>query len=254
MRQSNLYIVIFTAIMTVVVGGVLSLTSQVLAPAQKKSIELDTKSAILSSVMDLEASGLKGNAILETYNNRIQSLVVDINGNEVTTDEKGNPVVAEQVNVANKYKKKPENRLYPVFKYMNEQNPDQVESYILPLYGAGLWDKIWGLVALDNNFEEIVGASFDHRGETPGLGARIATNEIQERYKGKKIFDNSGNLVSVMMVKGEGNRGLSEHQVDGMSGATITCKGLNDMLKNYLGYYQSYIDSVKGNTRTASIN
>ncbi len=254
MRQSNLYIIIFTAIMTIVVGGVLSLTSQVLAPAQKRSIELDTKSAILSSVMNLEEAGLKGNAILETYSNRIESLVVDINGDEVTTDEDGKPIVAEQVDVAKNYKKAPEDRLYPVFKYMNEQNPDQVDSYILPLYGAGLWDKIWGFVALDNNFEEIVGASFDHRGETPGLGARIASAEIQNRYKGKKIFDDNGDLVSVTMVKGEGNDGLSEHQVDGMSGATITGKGLNQMLLNYLNYYQSYINQAKGDTRTASIN
>jgi Na+-transporting NADH:ubiquinone oxidoreductase subunit C len=237
-----------------VVGGVLSLTSQVLAPAQKRSIELDTKSAILSSVMDLESAGLKGKQVLETYDQRIQSLVVDIDGNEVTTDEDGKPVVAEEVNVANNYKLKPENRLYPVFKYMNAENTDQVESYILPLYGAGLWDKIWGFVALDNNFEEIVGASFDHRGETPGLGARIATPTIQDRYKGKKIYDESGNLVSVTMVKGEGNTGLTEHQVDGMSGATITGNGLNDMLKNYLSYYQSYINTIKGDSRTASIN
>nr|WP_255647336.1 NADH:ubiquinone reductase (Na(+)-transporting) subunit C [Fulvivirga sedimenti] len=240
--------------MTVVVGGVLSLTSQVLAPAQKKSVELDTKSAILSSVMDLKSAGLKGDAILETYSKRINSLVVDINGNEVTTDEKGNPVVAEEVDVSKNYKKTPENRMYPVFKYMNEANPEQVDAYILPLYGAGLWDKIWGFVALDSQFEEIVGASFDHRGETPGLGARIATPEVQDRYKGKKIFDETGNLVSVTMVKGEGNSGLSEYQVDGMSGATITGKGLNNMLKNYLSYYQSYINSVKGNSRTASIN
>jgi Na+-transporting NADH:ubiquinone oxidoreductase subunit C len=240
--------------MTVVVGGVLSLTSQVLAPAQKKSVELDTKSAILSSVMDLQAAGLKGDAILETYGKRINSLVVDINGNEVTTDEKGNPIVAEQVDVAKNYKKTPENRLFPVFKYMNESNPEQVDAYILPLYGAGLWDKIWGFVALDSQLEQIVGASFDHRAETPGLGARIATPEVQDRYKGKKIFDESGNLVSVTMVKGEGNAGLSDYQVDGMSGATITGKGLTNMLKNYLSYYQSYINSVKGNSRTASIN
>ncbi len=254
MRQSNLYIIVFTAIMTVVVGGVLSLTSQVLAPAQKKSIELDTKSAILSSVMNLDSLGLKGDAVLETYSKRINSLVVDINGNEVTTDEKGNPVVAEQVDVASNYKKAPENRIYPVFKYMDASNPEVVDAYILPLYGAGLWDKIWGFVALDSDFEEIVGASFDHRGETPGLGARIATPEVQSRYKGKKIFDDSGDLVSVTMVKGEGNTGLTDYQVDGLSGATITGKGLNNMLKNYLTYYEAYINSVKGNSRTASIN
>ena len=238
--------------MTVVVGGLLATTSQVLGPAQKKSIELDTKGAILGSVMDLKAEGLKGQSVLDTYDSRIQSLVVDINGNEVTTDEKGNPIVAEEVSILKNYKKAPEDRLYPVFKFMNESNPDQVDSYILPMYGAGLWDAIWGFVAMDNNFETIVGVSFDHKGETPGLGQRIATPMVQERYKGKKIFDESGDLVSVTMVKGEGNQGLTDYQVDGMSGATITGKGLNDMLKNYFSYYESYINSVTGSTTTAS--
>lgn len=249
MRQSNLYVVLFTAIMTIVVGGVLSFTSQVLAPAQKRSVELDTKSQILSSVMDRnELAKMNPEEILAMYDKRINSLVVDINGNQVETDEDGNPVVAEQVDILKNYKKEPENRLFPVFKYMNQENPNKVDAYILPLYGAGLWDKIWGFVALDSDLETIAGASYAHKAETPGLGARISTPEIQQRYVGKKIYDDSGNLVSVKMVKGEGNANLTEHQVDGMSGATITGKGLNNMLENYLNYYQSYFKKLKTNT------
>lgn len=254
MRQSNAYIIIFTAIMTAVVGGLLATTSVVLGPAQKKSIELDTKSAILGSVMDLEAAGLKGDAVLSTYNSRIRSLVVDINGNEITTDEKGNPIVAETVNIQKNYKKSPEERQYPVFMYMNADNPEQVESYILPMYGAGLWDAIWGFVAMDASFNSIVGVSFSHKQETPGLGARISTPEIQDRYRGRDIYSSDGNLMSVTMVKGEGNTGLGEYEVDGMSGATLTGKGLNDMLKNYFTYYEAYIEDVKGNNTTASSN
>jgi Na+-transporting NADH:ubiquinone oxidoreductase subunit C len=202
--------------------------------------------------MDLKAQGLKGQAVLDTYNVRIQSLVVDINGDEVTTDEKGNPIVAEEVSILKNYKKPPEERLYPVFKYMNADNPEQVESYILPMYGAGLWDAIWGFVAMDQKFETIVGVSFDHRQETPGLGARISSDEVQGRYNEKKIYSESGELMSVTMLKGEGNSDLSAYQVDGMSGATLTGKGLNEMLKNYFTYYSSYIEDVKGNETTAS--
>jgi len=248
-QQSNAYVIIFTAVMTMVVGGILSFTSQALEPAQKRSIELDTKSQILSSVMDREElNKMKPEEVLEYYDKRITSLVVDINGNEVTENEEGEPVVAEKVNIEKNYKKAPEDRLYPVFKYMNADDPDAVDSYILPLYGAGLWDKIWGFIALDNGLETIVGAAYAHRAETPGLGARIATPQIQNRYVGKEIFNDNGELVSVTMVKGEGNSGLTEHQVDGMSGATITGKGLNDMLKNYLTYYQSYFKTLKNNT------
>ncbi|MEQ8924362.1 MAG: FMN-binding protein, partial [Fulvivirga sp.] len=75
--------------------------------------------------------------------------------------------------------------------------------------------------------------------------ARISSPEIQNRYVGKEIMDDNGNIVSVSMVKGEGNSGLTEHEVDGMSGATITGRGVNTMLEKYLGYYKSYFNKVK---------
>ncbi|MEL7005306.1 MAG: NADH:ubiquinone reductase (Na(+)-transporting) subunit C, partial [Bacteroidota bacterium] len=175
---------------------------------------------------------------------RIQSLVVDLNGNIVETNDKGNPIVAEEVSILKNYKKAPEKRELPVFKYVNESDPNKVDAYILPLYGAGLWDKIWGFVALDASLQEIVGVSFDHKQETPGLGARIGSAEIQNRYVGKAIYDAQGALVSVTMLKGENNTGMTEHQVDGMSGATLTARGVNDMLKNYLQYYQSYFKKI----------
>ena len=244
MRQSNGYIILFTAIMTIVVGGLLSLTSQVLAPAQKISIELDTKTQILGAVQELK----KGDDILAIYKERIKSLAVDIKGSEITINKKGEPMVAEEVNILKNYKMNPQERIYPVFMYMNEQNPNQVDAYILPLYGAGLWDKIWGFVALKKDFQTIAGVAFDHKGETPGLGARIKDKQILDRYVGKKIYDATGVLASVSMVKGEGNSNLTEHQVDGMSGATLTGKGVNSMMKQYLASYQAYFEKVKATT------
>lgn len=243
MQQSNTYIIIFTAVLTIVVGGLLSLTSQVLAPAQKLSVELDTKTSILGSVMNLDSLNFTKDQLLNVYDERIESLVVDINGNEVTETEDGDQVVAEDVKIANNFKKAPEERLYPVYKYM-DPSTGKVEAYILPLYGSGLWDRIWGYVALKNDLNTITGVSFDHKAETPGLGARISTPQIQQRYIGKKIYNENGELVSVKMVQGEGNSGLNEHQVDGMSGATITGRGLNTMLENYLKNYQAYFQKV----------
>ena len=255
MRQSNTYIIIFSAVMTIVVGGLLSLTSVALKPAQQKQIELDTKMQILSAVMNIDSvirAGKKAD-VIDIYDKRITSLVVNINGEQVETDEDGNPIVAEKVSIEKNFKLAPEERLFPVFRYMSESDPDRVEAYILPLYGNGLWDRIWGFVAVESDIETVKGVSFAHRGETPGLGARITSADIQQRYKGKKIYDDAGKLVSVEMMKGEHGGGESSieyyledpHKVDGMSGATITARGVNDMLENYLNYYQSYFDRVK---------
>lgn len=242
MRQSNTYIVIFTLITTVFVGGTLAVTSILLGPQQAKSIEYDTKSQILSAVMQLSDK----DDVLGIYERRIQSLVVNYKGEEVTTDSKGQPLVAEKVDVSKNYKLSREERLLPIFKYMSESDPNKVEAYILPLYGNGLWDRIWGFMALGEQLETVKGVSFGHKAETPGLGARISDDPvIAERYQGKKIYDDKGKLVSVSMVKGEKGEPLDEHHVDGMSGATMTGNGVNRMLMEYLTCYESYFKKVK---------
>lgn len=241
--------------MTIVVGGLLSLSSEVLKPAQKKQVELDTKMQILSAVMNTDSIVRQSGkaSLLDIYAERVTSLVVDFKGNVVDVDDRGNPIVAENVNIAKNFRLDPSERQYPVFTFMSESDPSKVEAYILPMYGNGLWNKIWGFVAVEADLETIKGVSFAHVGETPGLGARIADKDIQSRYAGKKIVDQQGALVSVNIAKGEKGGGQASidyyandpHTVDGMSGATITAKGVNEMLENYLKYYQSYFEKVE---------
>lgn len=234
MQRSNTYVIIFSVILTIVLGGLLSLTSVGLKPLQDKQVELDTKKKILGAVITLDEN-LKPDEILKMYDERVQSILVDVNGNEI----KDAGITAEKVDIGKNHKIAPEDRKFPVFKYSNEKG--ELEAYILPMFGAGLWDWISGYVALDKDLNTVRGVAFDHKGETPGLGARITEEGVKSRYKGKTIFEGS-ELVSVKMVKGEGNSGLNEHQVDGMSGATMTAKGVNAMLNSYLGFYQSFID------------
>jgi len=243
-RQSNLYVLIFTAIMTIVIGGALSVTNQVLKPAQLKSIELDAKTSILAAVMTINKDE---DDVLAIYEAQIKGLVVDINGNEITTNDKGEPVLADKVNILRNFKKDPAEREYPVYKFSSAQNQGAVEAYIFPLYGSGLWNGIFGYLALEDDLNTIKGISFGHVAETPGLGARIATPEIQDRYIGKTIFDKNGNLTSVTMQKGEKRdpSAFGEHEVDGMSGATLTAKGVNAMLDQYLRSYEKYIKNVQ---------
>lgn len=240
MRQSNTYIILFSVVLTVVLGFLLSWTSVQLGPLQKIQEELDTKTKILAAVMEIT----KEDPVLDIYKQRIQSLVVDIDGNVIENDDKGAPLVAENINIEKNYKRSPEERQYPVFKFMNEQDSSKVDYYILPLFGNGLWDVIWGFVALEGDLNTIKGVVYDHKGETPGLGARITEATVQERYQGQQVYDLNGDLVSVSMLKGENNGQLDKHHVDGMSGATITANGVNKMLKDYLGYYQAYLKKI----------
>jgi Na+-transporting NADH:ubiquinone oxidoreductase subunit C len=129
----------------------------------------------------------------------------------------------------------------------------KVDSYIFPMFGNGLWDWISGFVAVDSDLNTVRGVAFDHKAETPGLGARISSSEIQSRYVGKKLYGDAADLVSVTMVKGEGNTGLSQHQVDGLSGATLTAKGVNQMLGYYLECYQSFINKTKSSSSVAAL-
>ncbi|WP_339867814.1 NADH:ubiquinone reductase (Na(+)-transporting) subunit C [uncultured Algoriphagus sp.] len=254
MQQSNTYIITFSVILTVVLGLLLSGTSQVLGPLQKEAIALDNKKQILGAVISGdEIAAMTPKEINSYYESRIASIVVDIDGKEVT-EQDGVAVTAETVDIAKNYKKPKEERLFPVYIYHAEGNADDVANYVLPLYGAGLWDAIWGYIALDTDMNTVGGITLAHAGETPGLGARITEPEVQSRYVGKTIFDESGDLVAVQMQKGEGkDYSDNPHQVDGMSGATITGKGVNNMLYNYLNYYQAYIESKKSSTSVAAL-
>ncbi|MGB3179809.1 MAG: NADH:ubiquinone reductase (Na(+)-transporting) subunit C [Cyclobacteriaceae bacterium] len=230
----------FSAILTVVLGGALATAAVFLKPIQKKQVELDTKRQILGAVMDLE----EGADVLDVYQERIESIVVNYDGVEVEQDEEGNALVAEQIDIGKEYKRDSLERYYPVFKYLGEGGG--VQSYILPVYGKGLWDDIFGYLAVDGSFKEVVGVSLDHKAETPGLGARITDAEVQGRFKGKKLFNEVGDLVSVTMVKGEtGDPSIyGDYQVDGLSGATKTADGVNEMLRKYAGYYQNYFSRI----------
>ncbi|REG84762.1 NADH:ubiquinone reductase (Na(+)-transporting) subunit C [Algoriphagus antarcticus] len=252
MQQSNTYIITFSVILTVVLGLLLSGTSQVLGPKQKEAMALDNKKQILGALIPgEEIAVMTPEEVNSYYESRVSTIVVDINGKEVK-ERDGVAVTAETVDIAKNYKKPKEERLFPVYIYHAEGNPEDVANYVLPLYGAGLWNAIWGYIALDTDMNTVGGITLAHAGETPGLGARITEQEVQSRYVGKEIYDESGNLVAVEMQKGEGyDYSGSPHKVDGMSGATITAKGVNNMLENYLGYYQAYIETKKSSTTVA---
>ena len=238
MRQSNLYIVIYAGVLTIVCGGLLALASEGLKEKQQFNIDMEQKKNILSTVIAIE----EGVDINQLYAKRVKAFVVDFQG---SVKEGMQP---KDVNLAVEYKKPRDQRLLPVYEFKNETDSSKTDYAVLPVYGYGLWNNIWGFVALKSDLNTVQGVKFQHAGETPGLGARIESDEeVQNRYKGKTIFDQD-KLVSVTMMKGEGNDySKNQHRVDGMSGATLTGKGVNNMLLDYFQAYENYMKKNKKN-------
>ncbi len=245
-KESNAYIISFAIALIVVIASALGMAQEVLKKPQTEAKELDTQKQILSAIVPLSEVGETPSQVNEYYAKHIEAIAVDINGDEKKLDGT-EPIVPEKVSIRKEFKKPNKaDKILPVFKFKDDQG--KVIAYILPVYGNGLWDNIWGFIALEPDMNTVKGAIFDHKGETPGLGARISEENVQNRYKGKKIYNEKGTLESIAMIKGEGNvepGSLTGYEVDGLSGATITARGVNAMLKNYFGLYENYINKVK---------
>jgi Na+-transporting NADH:ubiquinone oxidoreductase subunit C len=229
-RNSNKYTFIYASVMVILVAAVLSIAAMALKPLQKKNTEIEKKQNILASVNIITTAK---NAE-EVYAQKILTSYV--------VNSKGEVVEGNAFNVELRIQKtKPlEERLLPVFECQTEDGL----KYIFPLRGAGLWGPLWGYIALNEDLNTIFGANFDHQGETPGLGAEISTPAFQEPFKGKTIFDASGNLVSIIVAKAN-ESAPAQHRVDAISGGTITSKGLEQMLLDDLKSYQNFITRKK---------
>lgn len=251
-KESNAYIITFAVIMIVVIAVTLGFAKEFLKEPQKQAVNLDTQRQILSAIVPLSEVGETREQVNAYYAKHIEAIAVDINGDEKKAqgDEQ---IIPEKVSIRKEFKKKDKaEKILPVFKFKDDAG--KVTAYILPVYGNGLWDNIWGYIALEPDMKTVKGAVFDHKGETPGLGARISDTDIESRYAGKTIYNDKGEL-GIEMIKGEGNvdtASLEGYKVDGMSGATITARGVNDMLKKYFTLYENYMQKVKKSASNSS--
>ena len=211
--------------------------------------ELERKNFILKSALGEEIVDMSKPDIAAMYENRVKESVVTPEGKVVEG------VAVTDINLRKEYKKLEkdgsikagEEVRLPVYEVMNATG-DQVEYYVFPTYGFGLWDNIWGYLALKGDLNTVQGYVLDHKGETPGLGARITEDKVQNRYRQEKTIFDGSELVAVTMMKGEGNDYSSNaHAIDGMSGATLTADGVNNMMNTYLNLYLSFINSKKSN-------
>lgn len=238
MNRSNLYIFTYAAVMVIIVAALLSLASTSLKPMQEKNIEIAKKLDILHSVdkgLDSGEAESKNDYVEAEYAKYITAVyAVNSNGDQI------DGVDAFTIDLHKENAKPVDKRNLPVYVCTED---DGSSKYVFPVRGTGLWGPIWGYVALNADFVSIAGAVFDHQGETPGLGAEINTTSFQDQFKGKKIFNETGEFVSIQVNKA----GIPETStsVDAISGGTITSKGLEAMLYDCLSVYTSFINKQK---------
>lgn len=228
--NSDLYAIIYSAVVVVIVAFLLAGVSSALRPLQDANIELDKKKQILASLNERDLADAA-----KVYDELIVAdLIVDKNGNVKETNG-GFKVANDDIN---------ENNLPLYIAEVKGQT-----KYIIPMTGNGLWGGIWGYIALNDDCNTIFGVYFSHASETPGLGAEIAADKFQDNFTKdvdlsgnpivKSVFDEDGK-VALSVEKGKG-KAAKEYHIDAVSGATLTCNGVDKMLKEKLQPYYNYL-------------
>ncbi|MCQ2144457.1 MAG: NADH:ubiquinone reductase (Na(+)-transporting) subunit C [Bacteroidales bacterium] len=241
--NSNVYTVIYTTVVCVLVAAVLAFVSQTLKPRQEANEKAETISQILTAAQFGEKSSwTDNNATINFYKENIASAAV-IGSNGYASAEL-NSADAEIYTVsklkAQNYNIKGGSEVQlPVYIFKNGVT-------VLPIYGAGLWGPVWGYIALSSDLETIVGAYFDHESETPGLGGKIKDDPaFRGQFPGKKVLYGNGKAFNI--VKGGAN-GMA-NGIDAITGATMTSNGVDEAINNWLEAYKPYVLAQKAVTR-----
>lgn len=219
--SSYLKSIIFAVVVTLICGSLLTLASTGLKEYQLKNIALDKQKNILKSVgLIHDKKPLSPDTIDKLYTENIKQVWVDLSGNIIPEQNKNQEDL-------------------PVYLYVIQNH---IQSYIIPVDSRGLWGRILGYLAIENDGTTVSGFTVYSHSETPGLGGEIEKHWFQKNFSGKKILDDRGNFVSVAIAKGfvkdKTHDTRQKNVVDGISGATLTGKFLSAGLKRTLIQYE----------------
>tara|TARA_R110001632_G_scaffold149752_2_gene267168 strand:+ start:526 stop:1263 length:738 start_codon:yes stop_codon:yes gene_type:complete len=241
--DGNVYTIVFATIMVIVVGGVLATLATGLKPAIKENERFEKQQNILYAMgvsENVEGEGsvnfIPTDLVEAEYDKYIKNSYIIQNGKLTESDE------AFTVDMKKQSKLPKKERKMPLFK----GERDGKTYFVVPMYGKGLWDAIWGYVALDSDLI-IQGAYFDHKGETPGLGANIKERYFMDDFIGEYIMNNE-KYAGVTVAKGNNdpkNLEKEDNEVDALAGATITGDGVTAMIKSTLKSYVPHIKTLK---------
>ncbi len=213
--------------MVIIAAFLLAFVASVLKSPQEANVANDKRGQILSSLNIRNV-----NDVTDEYNKVIlHDLILDANG-QVIKEDGGFQVESKDITAKN-----PADKKLPL--YVAKVNNDTI--YVVPLYGRGLWGGISGYLALKKDFDTVFGSYFTHESETAGLGARIVEEEFQEKFIGKKVFsDSTFQKVALVLSKKIEN---PEHEVDAITGATLTSNGVSEMFQTSLLPYQKFFSA-----------
>lgn len=239
--DKNSYTLIFAVVMVLVVGSVLAFTASSLKPIITMNEKFEKQQNILYAMginENVEGSAIfiPTDSVQGIFNKYIKQQLVIQNG-KITKDS-----TAYLIDLKGQLKKDMEDRELPLF----VGQKDDKDYYIIPMYGKGLWDAIWGFVALDENYV-VQGVFFDHAGETPGLGANIKERYFMDDFTGEEIMDGT-EYSGITVAKGNNdplNERKDDGKVDALAGATITGNGVTAMINSTVKLYIPYIKDLK---------
>ena len=225
--RSDTYTIIFTSVVTVVLGLVISFTADSLRDRQEINEALDIKKNILSVLGYNQALSVwTDDKIQSVYEKNIKEIFIDANGREI---------------------ERPIDSSLDYLKIYHNIENGSVSGYAIPISGKGLWGTMFGYFSLESDAETVKRITFYKHKETPGLGGEVDKDWFKNNFIGKKLIDESGNLVSVEVVKGyvSSTDPYAKHKVDGISGATITGRGITTFLKEDLKKYNPYFAKIR---------
>lgn len=232
--NSNTYTILYAVIVVIVVAFLLSFTFSALNERSLANERIDKKQQILAA---LNLRNISKETVEEKYKDVVEAdLVVDANGQ---VKEQG--AEKDKAGFAIDRKEMTADQL-PVFVC----KVDGQTKYVLPIVGKGLWGPIWGFIALNEDKQTVYGAYFSHDSETAGLGSLIKEEKFQKEFEGKRAVDKDGNALLAVVKSGKVQDAATE--VDGITGATLTSNGVNDMIREYLTLYKGFLKSNQDNT------
>ena len=242
--EKNSYTVVFAVVMVVIVGSILAGLFMLFRPQIEANERFEKQQNILYAMGVNQNQGANDVVFIPTesveaeFQKYITRQVV-IQGDQVTENDQA--FLIDVKKEATKAADPAYDRRLPLF----EGTIEGKDIFVVPVRGKGLWDAIWGFVAMDKDMV-IHGVYFDHKGETPGLGAEIKQRYFMDDFKGEGFLVD-GNFAGIAVAKGNNdpkNLIKDDQEVDALAGATITGDGLSAMLKKDIRLYVPYFKSL----------